>query len=112
MSLTTDKNNPDLSKGEVNEITKQNKVYLVLSDEEKAKGFIRPVRNSYVHVGRYYEHEPVLLKEPKEFKDIVYVATIPSLVKDGKVIGSAYITQKEFDQYNVNKPVQVELIRL
>ncbi len=27
----------------------QNKTYLVLSDEERVKGFVRPVRLSYVH---------------------------------------------------------------
>lgn len=27
----------------------QNEVYLVLSEEERAKGFIRPYRNSYIH---------------------------------------------------------------
>ena len=29
----------------------QQKAYVVLSDEERAKGFVRPVRRSYVHVG-------------------------------------------------------------
>jgi hypothetical protein len=27
----------------------QNAAYLVLSDEERAKGFVRPVRRSYIH---------------------------------------------------------------
>ena len=48
MTLTTDKDNPDLHEIKENG---QNKAYLVLSDEEKAKGFIRPVRDMYVHVG-------------------------------------------------------------
>ena len=38
MSLTTDP-------------TDQAKKYLVLSEAERAKGFVRPVRKSYVHVG-------------------------------------------------------------
>ncbi len=33
------------------EPTPQHKKYLVLSEEERAKGYIRPVRRSYVHVG-------------------------------------------------------------
>lgn len=49
MSLTTDRNNPDLGHGSDDKQTPQNKVYLVLSPEEIAKGFIRPVRDSYVH---------------------------------------------------------------
>lgn len=30
----------------------QQKGYVVLSEEERAKGFVRPVRKSYVHVGK------------------------------------------------------------
>lgn len=46
--LTTDKNNPKLKEGQKNE-TGQHEIYLVLSEEERAKGFIRPYRNSYTH---------------------------------------------------------------
>lgn len=49
MSLTTDPTHPDLTRGVDSEVTPQAKVYLVLSDEEKAKGFVRPVRRTYVH---------------------------------------------------------------
>lgn len=49
MSLTTDPNHPDLTRGVDSEPTEQAKVYLVLSDEERAKGFVRPVRRTYVH---------------------------------------------------------------
>lgn len=51
MSYTTDKNDPDLGKGVDSNRVEQNKKYLILSEEERAKGFVRPVRNSYVHVG-------------------------------------------------------------
>jgi hypothetical protein len=34
---------------EINPATGQQKAYVVLSEEERAKGFIRPVRRSYVH---------------------------------------------------------------
>ncbi len=44
--ITTDRNNPDLN---TDEPGKQNKAYLVLSDEEISRGFIRPLRDSYVH---------------------------------------------------------------
>lgn len=37
---------------EINPATGQQKGYVVLSPEERAKGFVRPVRRSYVHVGR------------------------------------------------------------
>lgn len=47
--ITDDRNDPDLNTsagpGE------QNKKYLVLSEEERSKGFVRPLRRSYIHVG-------------------------------------------------------------
>lgn len=49
--LTTDPTHPDLGKGIDAERVGQNKVYLVLSQAERAKGFVRPVRSSYRHVG-------------------------------------------------------------
>lgn len=52
MSLTTDPNHPDLKRGPADDKpVPQNDVYLVLSEEERAKGFVRPVRSAYVHVG-------------------------------------------------------------
>lgn len=36
---------------EINPTTGMQKGYVVLSAEERAKGFVRPVRRSYVHVG-------------------------------------------------------------
>lgn len=48
--LTDDPNHPDLKRYTgPEEPGPQNKVYLVLSDEERAKGFIRPVRTTYRH---------------------------------------------------------------
>lgn len=49
MGITTDPNDPGLGKR-----TKsgQNESYLVLSEAERAKGYMRPYRDSYVHVGR------------------------------------------------------------
>ena len=36
---------------EINPATGQQNGYVVLSEEERAKGFVRPVRRSYRHVG-------------------------------------------------------------
>jgi len=47
MGLTTDKNDPCL---EVIKDDGQQACYLILSDEERAKGFVRPVRYSYKHL--------------------------------------------------------------
>lgn len=55
MSLTTDPNDPRLGKWTgkpEEEPKKQNDVYLVLSEEERAKGFVRPVRHAYLHIGK------------------------------------------------------------
>jgi hypothetical protein len=49
MGVTTDPNDPRLKRGIDKEPTGQNEVYLVLSEEERAKGFVRPLRHSYVH---------------------------------------------------------------
>jgi len=44
--LTEDRNDAGLSEIKENG---QQESYLILSEEEKAKGFIRPVRESYIH---------------------------------------------------------------
>lgn len=50
MSLTDDPNDPRLTHGADTEPTPQAETYLVLSDAERAKGFVRPLRRAYVHV--------------------------------------------------------------
>ena len=49
MSLTTDPNNPLLGRGVDDTPKDQNEVYLVLSEEERSKGFVRPLRRAYIH---------------------------------------------------------------
>lgn len=51
MGLTTDATDPRLGHGVDAEPIPQHEVYLVLSPEERAKGFVRPLRRSYTHVG-------------------------------------------------------------
>lgn len=49
--VTDDHNDPRLGRGVDEEpIGGQHEVYLVLSDDEREKGFVRPVRHSYVHL--------------------------------------------------------------
>lgn len=52
MSTVTDPNDPRLGRGVDEERVPQHEVYLVLSEEERAKGFVRPLRMEYKHVGR------------------------------------------------------------
>lgn len=49
--LTTDPTDPRLGRGADETPRPQNEVYLVLSEAERAKGFLRPVRDTYRHVG-------------------------------------------------------------
>ncbi len=49
MTLTTNPKDPRLGHGVDYEPQPQHEVYLVLSEEELAKGFVRPFRNKYVH---------------------------------------------------------------
>lgn len=48
--ITDDRSDPRLGRGIDEAPVPQNDAYLVLSDEERAKGFIRPVRRSYIHL--------------------------------------------------------------
>jgi hypothetical protein len=50
MSTTDDPTDPRLTRGVDEGPREQADTYLVLSDEERARGFIRPVRQSYVHL--------------------------------------------------------------
>jgi hypothetical protein len=49
MGVTDDRSDPRLTRGADEEPTEQAEVYLVLSDEERARGFVRPLRESYRH---------------------------------------------------------------
>lgn len=49
MSLTTDPDDPRLGHGSNTSPQPQNEAYLVLSAEERAKGFVRPVYRKYLH---------------------------------------------------------------
>ena len=48
--LTTDPADPRLHKGADTAPGPQNEIYLVVSEDELAKGFVRPVRTTYIHI--------------------------------------------------------------
>ncbi len=50
MSTTDDPRDPRLTHGADAEPMEQAPVYLVLSDEERARGYVRPLRTSYRHL--------------------------------------------------------------
>lgn len=49
MPLTSDPNDPRLTRGVDETPVPQAPVYLVLSEEDRAKGYVQPVRISYMH---------------------------------------------------------------
>lgn len=73
MGLTTDASDPALkcTRGDG-----QQEVYLVLSEEERAKGFVRPVRRFYKHVGCRPKNptRPLTAEESERYKAHGYVA--------------------------------------
>lgn len=71
----------DMAKEEAVEIdpdTGMQRAYIILTEEERAKGFVRPVRYSYRHVGMRptYQTRPLTEEEKERFleKLIGYVA--------------------------------------
>lgn len=51
MPITTDPQDSRLGYGIDDKPVPQNAAYLVLSEEERNKGFVRPYRDRYIHVG-------------------------------------------------------------
>jgi hypothetical protein len=49
VSTTSDPNDPRLTRGVDDAPVPQAEAYLVLSDAERARGFVRPVHHAYVH---------------------------------------------------------------
>lgn len=108
MSLTTDPNHPGINKVKENG---QNEAYIILSDEERAKGFIRPVRQKYVHVGKQRPIEGTIIsleeawdghsEDAKKYysRENGWVAFHKYPEDRAPVIGS-YIKQDELDAFN------------
>ena len=99
MGLTTNPNDPDLGHGIDEHPIEQHKKYLVLSDEERHKGFVRPYRDTYRHVGIKGPTYPLsdLTEEQKkmvEGTDWTKYEKYP----DGSSALGRYWSQKELDQ--------------
>lgn len=97
MPLTTDPNDPRLGRGVDTHPTPQHEVYLVLSEEERAKGFVRPYRDRYIHVGQQPQHplRDLAPEEQERYKDAGYVK-FEAYPEGGSVTGR-YWTQKQLD---------------
>lgn len=96
MGVTTDRDDPDLKKPGENG---QQKKYLVLSREEYEKGFVRPYRTNYVHVGLRPKH-PLrdLTEEEKErYSRFGYVKFEAYPESESRGLGR-YWTQEQLDR--------------
>jgi len=95
MSLTTDKNDPNLNKIKS---SGQQESYLILSDEERAKGFVRPVRTAYVHTGiKIIGEISILSKKDKErYKKWNYYAYEEYPVTESPLVGR-HMTEADYN---------------
>ncbi len=98
MSATTDPNDPRLGHGVDTEPRDQHDVYLVLSEEERAKGFVRPVRNKYTHVGLspVYPLRELTTEEHKRYDQYKYVMYEEYPKSESSSIGRFW-TQEQLD---------------
>lgn len=100
MSFTTDRNDPELGHGIDETPIHQHKKYLILSEEERAKGFIRPVRQSYVHVGKKPAYPLLSLTEEQieRYEKFNYVAYEKYPESEETSVVGRFWTQKELDE--------------
>jgi hypothetical protein len=101
--VTDDPNDPRLKRGHADETSvPQNEVYLVLSEAERAKGFVRPYRDAYRHVGLPPPKYPLrdLTDEQRgQYADCGYVKyeAYPQPSPDGSSVVGRFWTQKDLD---------------
>lgn len=105
MSLTTDRNDPGLNKVKDNG---QQETYIVLSEEERAKGFVRPVRKEYQHVGKEVDREGTIENLEDHLtegsakyysREQGYVAFL-KYPESRSPLNGKYIKQDELDAFN------------
>ncbi len=97
--ITDDPKDPRLGHGVDDKPVPQNAAYLVLSEEERAKGFVRPVRRSYVHVGIVGPVHPLrdLTAEQIQLYGGVGYAKYEKYPEEDSIVGRFW-TQKELDK--------------
>lgn len=108
--LTTDPTDPELGHGIDTSPTEQSKKYLILSEEERAKGFVRPLRNKYVHRGYakpQYPLRELTQEELERYSSFGYIKYEAFPENDTSLIGR-YWTQKQLD--NTEKGCGVETV--
>lgn len=83
---------------EINPATGQQNDYIVLCESERAKGFVRPYRDSYKHVGTRpkFPLRELSSEETERYKEIGYVA-FEAYPKDESSLVGRYWTQTQLD---------------
>lgn len=78
----------------------QHTAYWILSEEERSKGFIRPLRHSYTHVGKEGPKYPLRDLTPEEetrYKDFKYIKYEEYPKGESSVVGRFW-TQADLDR--------------
>lgn len=104
MPTTTDPNDPRLKYGGADDKpVPQAEVYLVLSEEERAKGFIRPLRMSYRHVGKKPKYPLLDLREDqKELGEKFGYVKFEAYPESESPRTGKYWTQDELDKMDTS----------
>lgn len=98
--LTDDPTDPGLTRGVDSEPVEQAEAYLVLSEEERAQGYVRPFRSSYVHVGAggpKYPLRPVTEEEAERYAPFGYAYFEEYPESESPVTGSFW-SQERLDK--------------
>lgn len=84
----------------INPATGQHKAYWVLSEEERSKGFVRPVRDTYRHVGHAGPANPLrdLTPEERERYDQFGYVKFEKYQEDGRSVTGRFWTQEQLDK--------------
>ncbi len=96
--LTTDPGDPRLH--ETRGAGPQRSAYLVLSAAERAKGYVRPLRRAYQHVGLTPTHplRDLTAEEAQRYQQAGYVKYEP-YPSDGSAVRGRYWTQAQLDNH-------------
>jgi hypothetical protein len=110
MGLTTDPNDPLLSHGVDEGPVEQAERYLILSEEEREKGFIRPLRRSYIHVGPpgpKYHLRDLDTEQRERYGPEVYVKY--EVYPEGEGALGKFWTQKQLDKVGIGCGVETHM---
>jgi len=72
--------------------------YLVLCPEERAKGYVRPLRRSYLHVGTKLRGTLEMLEKPYHSEDTGKIYVAVDRFQVGETRAGTYLTQQDVDR--------------